>query len=979
MPWDDWRKDFNKKLDDFGEDAMKKVRQQKEANVATGSSGNKVGFQDRINMLKGQNPRWERDVESRHSGVEPGAAGANVSSAYPTSTTVVPDRSRVPPPAPPGIMNKGAPPPPPIRRNTSSTAAATPTSSYANPPLPPRMQNEEGINHPPPPYPPVHAEAAGSTYDHAYPATQGPSHFEFSKFTHEDKLAFFALLDELFAHAFSLPTSEAPIPEAEITSTVLSLSAANKDGLQEDQVYAGRLTLTQSFLCFASQGDHGRSCRMNLPLWCVRRVERLNTKGTVFALSIVVWHGMKIILQLNALRPTCEQFCGILRDQLRAQLGNMKLLKPFLAGCYSEFLISEEPASDGKDKADTPANEAGESDKGLSDKAKDSSASADAKTAGVESAQIGAATETLATTGSGDKEKPKYEAGLGATFGFPGDARKLREKSKLKLWRDYFKAHGRNLTLLRYPQFLRLVQVGLPNRLRGEIWELTSGSIYDRFAHAGEYQAILKRYEGMTSHSTEEIEKDLNRSLPEYPAYQTPEGIETLRRVLTAYSWKNPELGYCQAMNIVVAAILIYMSEEQCFWLLDTLCERLLPGYYTQSMSGTLLDQKVFENLVQRTLPMIHEHFVRTDIQLSVASLPWFLSLYINSMPMIFAFRIVDCVMAMGPKVLFQVGLAILKINGEELLQATDDGAFINLIKGYFRSLGDSAHPNSPNPRHRQITNFQELLVVAFREFGTITDETIASERRRFRQEIVQEIELFAKRSAIRNLKDHGRFSKDQIGLIYDQVVEAIYRARHAPGATADVKTDRKAGIVANDPKEVMEKALARERAASSGNIDAASTSNAEEAHNDYKEMRIDLKTFRLLLGEIATWARDEYVVSNGFQERVERRVPEHETVARLFRHWDREKRGSLSLQDIVTGLDRVMFNQDDVMASIQWFFELHSDGRPALTKDEVLRLSESLLFFFRNETNDGYLGAVSQLIAQAFEHGGEGSYENKA
>ncbi|KAI3484744.1 hypothetical protein L1887_52030 [Cichorium endivia] len=74
---------------------------------------------------------------------------------------------------------------------------------------------------------------------------------------------------QLFAHAFSLPAGESPIVDAEITSAVLSLSAATKDGLQEDQVYAGRLTLTQSFLCFASQGDRGRSCRMNLPLWCV--------------------------------------------------------------------------------------------------------------------------------------------------------------------------------------------------------------------------------------------------------------------------------------------------------------------------------------------------------------------------------------------------------------------------------------------------------------------------------------------------------------------------------------------------------------------------------------------------------------------------------------------------------------------------------------------------------------------------------------
>lgn len=73
-------------------------------------------------------------------------------------------------------------------------------------------------------------------------------------------------------------------------------------------------------------------------------------------------------------------------------------------------------------------------------------------------------------------------------------------------------------------------------------------------------------------------------------------------------------------------------------------------------MYGTVLDQRVFEHLVQRCLPTIHEHFVRADIQLSVASLPWFLSLYISSMPMVFAFRIIDCFFLMGPKVLFQVG-----------------------------------------------------------------------------------------------------------------------------------------------------------------------------------------------------------------------------------------------------------------------------------------------------------------------------------
>lgn len=111
---------------------------------------------------------------------------------------------------------------------------------------------------------------------------------------------------------------------------------------------------------------------------------------------------------------------------------------------------------------------------------------------------------------------------------------------------SYLLAHGRSLTLLRYPQCTRLVQVGLPNRLRGEMWETLSGSIFLRYAHPGYYERILQEYKGTTSTSTEDIEKDLHRSLPEYAGYQSEEGIGALRRVLQAYSFMNPELGYCQ-------------------------------------------------------------------------------------------------------------------------------------------------------------------------------------------------------------------------------------------------------------------------------------------------------------------------------------------------------------------------------------------------------------------------------------------------
>lgn len=152
-------------------------------------------------------------------------------------------------------------------------------------------------------------------------------------------------------------------------------------------------------------------------------------------------------------------------------------------------------------------------------------------------------------------------------------------------------------------------------------------------------------------------------------------------------------------------------------------------------------------------------------------------------------------------------------------------------MRDYFASLGDSAHPNSADPRARAITVFQELLLVSFREFSVITEEIILSERRRFRGEIIHSIEAFAKRGAIRNLRTLGRFNKEQAGLIYDALYKAMCIVPPPP-------------IVAPPP----------------------TLFTTGEGNEDKPETRIGLRTFRQFLSEIASWARDEKIVMNGFQ-----------------------------------------------------------------------------------------------------------------
>ncbi|KAG6035678.1 hypothetical protein E4U41_005959 [Claviceps citrina] len=761
----------------------------------------------------------------------------------------------------------------------------------------------------------------------------------------------------LFQNQFRLPSAQNPLYEinAELTIPPSHATQGDKDH-DRGWHYAGKLHLSEAYLCFSTTQSsfaqtaststslaftgqtHGAGPCGNgftFPLCAVRRVERLKSQNFQFALAITTWnasladsmkekHGSKdakelreqrFTIHLAGSRPECERFCDGLKRGLRAGVGNVEKLRKVVAECYSEHLLRSE----------------------------------DRKTAS------------------------PPDAGLGMIFRYPGDPKKLRDRAKVRLWAEYLRDNGRNATLIRQPTFHKLIRVGLPNRLRGEIWELTSGSLYLRLENPNLFADTLAKFEGQDSLAIDEIEKDLNRSLPEYPGFQSEEGIGRLRRVLTAYSWVNPDVGYCQAMNIVVAALLIYMSEAQAFFLLSSLCDRLVPGYYSTTMYGTLLDQKVFESLVERTMPILWEHLVKSDIQLSVVSLPWFLSLYINSMPLIFAFRVLDVFFVEGPKVLFQVGLAILRINGEDLLDAADDGAFISVLKSYFARLDESAHPKSENPKLRAVTRFQELMVVAFKEFSSITHGSITELRLKKKDAVLNNIENFAKRTAIRNLgPDSKMLGNEELGALYDRFYSILYERQQRDlmiqeEANRREKTSRMRAsqIFASTPNHVEK-----------GRVGLGPSTNL-----------MDYDAFREFLASMCKWAISDSPGNSRSQAgsgedrfsrfNSARRAPsggiapwgpgpepaEHEFLRRLYGKWDTEGNAALTLQNVVTGLAGIK-GKGDVMGTITYFFELYDDdGDGRVDREGILRMSEALLFLSRRGL-EGSLSPNSSSLA---------------
>lgn len=570
------------------------------------------------------------------------------------------------------------------------------------------------------------------------------------------------------------------------------------------------------------------------------------------------------------------------------------------------------------------------------------------------------------------------DAGLGQLFRYPGDLRKLRDKSKMRLWAEYLRENGRNVTLIRQPTFHKLIRVGLPNRLRGEIWEQTSGSLFLRLENPTLYADTLAKFEGRDSLAIDEIEKDLNRSLPEYPGFQNPEGIDRLRRVLTAYSWTNAEVGYCQAMNIVVAALLIYMSEAQAYFVLSALCDRLLPGYYSQTMYGTLLDQRVFESLVEKTMPILWDHLVKSDVQLSVVSLPWFLSLYINSMPLVFAFRVLDVFFLEGPKVLFQVGLAILRINGEELLDAADDGAFISVLKGYFSKLDESAHPKSENAKLRAVTRFQELMVVAFKEFSGITQNTISEQRMNHKDAVLNSIESFAKRTSIRNLgPESKKLSVDELGALYDRFYGVLY------------EREQRSQMI----QEERERRAKAKRASVIAGLGENQNIEKGRVGLGPSPTQMDYDCFREFLAGMTKWAVSDSPLTQEKEAEKEKHSyfgnsmrrrdislspwgfgnPEpadHEFMQQLFRRWDVDMNDSITLQNVVTGLAHIK-GKGDIMGSITYFFELYDDdGDGKVDREGILRISEALLFLSRRGLEGSLTPSPSMIGLSEYEAG---------
>eukprot|EP00026_Physarum_polycephalum_P005356 Phypoly_transcript_05388.p1 GENE.Phypoly_transcript_05388~~Phypoly_transcript_05388.p1 ORF type:complete len:596 (+),score=59.49 Phypoly_transcript_05388:119-1906(+) len=211
------------------------------------------------------------------------------------------------------------------------------------------------------------------------------------------------------------------------------------------------------------------------------------------------------------------------------------------------------------------------------------------------------------------------------------------------------------------------IRLGIPPIFRSKVWQALIGNTVTS-SQFNEYKKLvdMKSREDFAA----QIALDVTRT---FPAIRDPKFIERLSRVLLAYANRNPVLGYCQSMNVLAGALLLFMDEEHAFWTLVYLVEDLLKNYHSLTMSGFLADAEVFKWLVADNLPELHKHFLSLNFDIVALTAPWFLSLYIHELPIVTTFLVWDNIMLEGKYAIFEVALALLRMQQDELLQYDND------------------------------------------------------------------------------------------------------------------------------------------------------------------------------------------------------------------------------------------------------------------------------------------------------------------
>lgn len=235
-----------------------------------------------------------------------------------------------------------------------------------------------------------------------------------------------------------------------------------------------------------------------------------------------------------------------------------------------------------------------------------------------------------------------------------------------RMWRQMLD-HGLQSFINKQPKtFQQRVQRGIPAECRWDVWKATMG--VDEHIQPGLYEELV----AAESEWTGQLEIDVPRTFSEVSRFDT-EDREMLLRILRAYANLNPAIGYCQGMNYIVALLVLvsqthdfgktskFQREQEVFWMFVCLMEDgRLEGLFRRGFP--LLQRLIwaYDQILGESLPDLQAHFAREGVQPEEYLYQWYLTLFVNSLPLPMVLVIWDSIVCCGIESVLTITVALL-------------------------------------------------------------------------------------------------------------------------------------------------------------------------------------------------------------------------------------------------------------------------------------------------------------------------------
>ncbi|MCJ8735770.1 hypothetical protein PDJAM_G00251390 [Pangasius djambal] len=270
----------------------------------------------------------------------------------------------------------------------------------------------------------------------------------------------------------------------------------------------------------------------------------------------------------------------------------------------------------------------------------------------------------------------------------------IGDRSLLARWTQYL--GGRSPDDLSSSEELKtLVRAGVPRQYRPCVWRwmvrVRTHTLRQR--HPDLFQQLCEKSRATPHPAARQIQLDLHRTLTTNQSFSSPSSpmLQQLQRVLLAFSWQNPAVGYCQGLNRLAAiALLVLQSEEEAFWCLVAIVQFLMPkDYYTKTLLGSQADQRVFKDFMAEKLPRLVAHLEEYSVDVSLVTFNWFMVVFVESLPSDILLKVWDAFLYEGTKVLFRYALAIFKSKEEDILKIHDNVEIYQYLRFFTKTVTD--------------------------------------------------------------------------------------------------------------------------------------------------------------------------------------------------------------------------------------------------------------------------------------------------